>query len=171
MELLKRMRFLILFLSIFLFIASSVVAQDDEDFYNAGNNNLSNYYCTKLQPLIDNVAKAVVSHDSRRAWKRSINLKTYLEQDYPKSEGEAELYMNLVIAIMDWGESVDQFPNSQDFGSLEKNKELYSEITSYLKKEEGILHYCPSLKFPDFSYWNKIIGKNNSNKSIETDAE
>lgn len=155
----KNMRFLILFLLLFLSVVPPVIAEESEDFQHLDSYKLSDYYSTKLQKLIDEVAKAVVMYDSRREWTRSIDVKAYLERDYPKTKGEIELYMNLVIAIMDWGESVDQFPNSKDFGSFKKNKEIYSKINSYRQKEEGILHYCPGLKFPDFSYWNQIIKK------------
>jgi hypothetical protein len=78
-------RFLILSLSLFFFMAPFEISEDNEDFNYAANNNLDNYYCTKLQPLIDDAAKAVLTYDSRREWKRSNKGKTYLKKDYPKS--------------------------------------------------------------------------------------
>ena len=97
----KKMCFLIFHLTLLSLIVPSVIAQNDKT---------DHYYCTRLQPLIDGVAKAVVAYDGRREWKRSVNVKAYLER-YPGSEDEAKLYLNIVMAIMDWGESVDKFQN------------------------------------------------------------
>ncbi len=167
----KETRLLFLIGAVFFYLSISAVAETEE-YKKYDKYRPSDYHCSKLQPLIEDVTKAVTTLSSKQEWEDAINIKSYLEKDIPENEKVAEVYMNLVLGILDWGESVDDFRGATDFGSLERNKEVYSEVNRFLQKEQVVLYFCPSLKFPDFSYWNEVIkaGRKNAAETKQRQA-
>jgi hypothetical protein len=122
-----------------------------------------NKYCEEdLQFIVDKVAEAVQKYPRDKQWARKIDLGINKDKfNANKPDESTMIKFNLMIAAMDWGESVDDFYSVRDWGSLEENKKhSLIEILGYRKKEELIKQVCPDIKFPDFSYWNTIIQGN-----------
>lgn len=148
------------------FAAGSAVLYAECDCHLLRNTEykISDKSCSNLQKLVDTVAKSIATSDEKNEWKKSASasvvIKSYIKQYTSDNSSEATTIANLVMRIMDWAESVDNFHDLKDMGSLDDNRNQYDyEIVKYRRKEEGILHYCPSLKFPSFSYWNEVIKK------------
>ena len=159
----RKMCLLALFAVLNFGVSLPAIVVSSENDQTASSYELSDKTCDKLQKLLDDITEKVSSNKVRK-WKRSINLKSYFEDYVPESEKERELHQSLVIALVDWGESVDDFRSLPDLGSLEKNKEVFLDGNRYPQKQEIILHHAPCLKFPGFSYWNDVIKANSPKK-------
>lgn len=140
-----------------------ISSECDSTSFRETEYQMDDQLCFNLQQSVDKVTKTMTLSTSLGEWEKSLNFESFLNQNSAsvKDESAAVAMMNMVMGIIDWGESIDKLHKLKDFGSLEENKNQYIiNIVEYRRKEEGILHYCPSLKFPDFSYWNeKIIKK------------
>jgi hypothetical protein len=159
-----RRNYLSILFALFVFwVVSPPVAGTGENDHAAGSTALSDQTCAKLQALLNDITEKVSSNDVRK-WKRSINFKRYFEDYIPESDKERELYQSLVIALVDWGESVAVFRSLPDLGSLEKNKEVFLDTNKYPQKQEIIQQHAPCLKFPEFAYWNEVIKANHPQK-------
>lgn len=130
----------------------------DKKITRSNEYNVESKYCSEEQALIDKYSEAIVKFPTKKDIRKNVrfDLKR-IETEYQKPE-EAKIMMNLIMAAMDWTESVDDFNSVKDWGSLEENKKRnFVKIVEYRKKEEAIKHFCPNIEFPDFSFWNQII--------------
>jgi hypothetical protein len=122
-------------------------------------SNIAPKYCLVAQSFINKTAEAIMKQQSNKEWTKNIDFGINPNEiDYNKSDKDTQMKMSLMMAIGDWGDSVDKFYGKKDRGSLKENQSYYFlEIIEYRRKEEALKHLCPKLNFPDFEYWNKLI--------------
>lgn len=137
----------------------------DKHVERGGKYALDSKSCGYTQFFINTVKEAVASdtpHKSLKEALKGLKIKeTIVDEDTP--EEIIQMRLNLVFAVMDWGESATVIHSFEDYGSLMQNKLNHlPEIEGFALKEEFVKQFCPIISFPDFSYWNIVIEKKNS---------
>jgi len=118
--------------------------------------------CGYTQFFTNTVRDAVYQAKAGEDWKNSVLKIKFRETivDEGTPDEIINMRLNLVFSSIDWGESVMQLRNLNDNGTVDKNRNIHASfIEEYKAKEEFVKQFCPKLLFPDFSYWNDIVGK------------
>ncbi len=137
----------------------------DKHVERSGKYALDSKSCGYTQFFINTVKDAVASdtpqQSLKEAFKKMKIKETIVDKDTP--DEIVKMRLNLVFAVMDWGESATVIHDFENYGSLIQNKLNHlSEIEGFALKEEFVKQFCPIISFPDFSYWNTVIEKKNT---------
>lgn len=134
----------------------------DKHVERSGKYALDSKSCGYTQFFINTVQEAVASDTPEKNLKEALKKlkikETIIDEDTP--EEIIQMRLNLVFAVMDWGETASVIHSFENYGSVEQNKLNHlSEIESFALKEEFVKQFCPIISFPEFSYWNTVIEK------------
>lgn len=137
----------------------------DKQVERSGKYALDSKSCGYTQFFINTVQEAVISDTPKKSLQEAFKglkvKETIIDDDTPKEL--IQMRLNLVFAVMDWGETATVIHSFENYGSVEQNKLNHlSEIESFALKEEFVKQFCPIISFPDFSYWNAVIEKKGS---------
>lgn len=118
--------------------------------------------CGYTQFFLNTVRDAVAETPAGEDWKKPIAKisvrETIVDADTP--EEIINMRLNLVYAIIDWGESVAALRGLKDHGSMAANRKSHIlKLEEYRLKEEFVKQFCPNSLFPAFTFWNQMIEK------------
>ena len=146
---------------------ATIIGNCENKITRTTEHNIDIKSCDETQVIINTIKDAIIKYPLQKEWVKKIDLGINKNDIDHNTTDEGEIMkMNLIMASVDWGESVDDFYSVKDWGNLKINKKHYmGNILQYRKKEESIKLLCPNMKFPDFIFWNQVIQDTGKQKS------